>query len=178
MNLKRYIIHTIVTAISVTFLILPGITHAEDSEIVALRAQIQELRHMVIDLQQQVEELQARSPSAPPVPSRSETPVTNNTPRIRGYVRPDLISTATAGSPPEHKALDPDSIRENWHALEKGMTNQTVNGLLGAPTRSFKLNNNLVWYYDYKGIGRGSVMFSEKRQVIDWQAPPTSHWFW
>lgn len=181
MNPRHYTTRAI--ALAAALLIAPCIqaAHAEDSsEVAALRAQVQELQRMVIDLQQQVEELRARnpSPSGASVPARSETTAANNTPRIRGYVRPDLVGTPRDRSAASSPALTPETIRENWHTLEKGMSNQEVSNLLGAPTRSFRLKNKLVWYYDYAGIGKGSVMFSDNGEVTDWQEPPTSHWFW
>lgn len=182
MKPKQYFIQARAISLAALLLILPAIqpVHAQQSEVAALRAQVQELQRMVIDLQQQVQELQARLPSRPAVASstRAEAAVTNDTSHIRGYVRPDLVSASAPVSPAPSSTLTPETIRENWHTLEKGMSNQQVNSLLGAPTRSFKLNNKLVWYYDYAGIGRGSVMFSQQGQVTDWQKPPASHWFW
>ena len=183
MNTKHYINQAKAVLLAAALLLLPAVqpVTAQESEVATLRAQVQELQRMVIDLQQQVQELQARVPSRPAVAAstRTETPVTNdNTHQIRGYARPDLVSSTSPGTSAASPALSPETIRENWHTLEKGMSNQKVNSLLGAPTRSFKLNNKLVWYYDYQGVGRGSVMFSEQGQVTDWQTPPTSHWFW
>lgn len=182
MNHKQLTIHVKAVSLAIVLLLLPGIqsVQAQANEVAALRAQVQELQRMVIDLQQQVQELQARMPSRPSTTSstRPEAPVTNNTPRIRGYVRPDLTGAGQDRTAVKSPTLTPATIRENWHNLKKGMSNQTVSSMLGAPSRSFKLNNSLVWYYDYEGIGKGSVMFSEQGEVTAWQAPPSSHWFW
>ena len=183
MKPDRYILHAMAITLAIALVPLSGMqpARAEDSDSAALRLQVEELQHTVKALQQQVKELQAQNPSsssAATTPARTETPAPNNTPRIRGYIRPDLVSSSPPGTPAAKTSLTPETIREHWHSLERGMTDHTVNGLLGAPTRSFKLNNKLVWYYDYEEVGRGSVMFSEDGLVTDWQAPPKSHWFW
>ena len=173
MKRERYTFNATAIFLSIALLALPNIqpAHAEGSDIAALRIQMQELQRTVRDLQQQVTELQnqlrpantAAQPAAPPA---------TNVYRQRETAPPDDTPVATQPS-----TLGKEAIRNNWHALKRGMSDQDVYELIGAPTSRFKLNNTPIWYYDYQGVGRGSVMFSKEGKLIDWQAPPT-HWLW
>lgn len=173
MKPERYNFNATAIFLSIALLALPNIqpVHAEGSDIAALRIQMQELQRTVRTLQQQVTDLQNRLPPADTA-TQPVAPPKRNVSRQRETAPSDDIPVAS-----DRSTLSKQSIRDNWHALKRGMSDQDVYALIGAPTSRFKLNNAPVWYYDYQGIGRGSVMFSKEGKLIDWQAPPT-HWLW
>jgi hypothetical protein len=72
---------------------------------------------------------------------------------------------------------EPGDIKEQWRKLRHDMNGGQVASLLGQPSRKFTLNGKTVWYYDYHGVGVGSVMFGHDKHVMDWQRPPLG-WLW
>lgn len=172
MNRERYTFNTTAILLVISLLVLPGIrpVRAEGSDIAALRIQVQELQQAVSVLQRQVADLQSQL--RPSNTATRQVPPETNYSRPRETAPRDDIPAAS-----DQPALSKEAIRDSWHALKRGMSDQDVYKLIGAPTSRFKLNNKPVWYYDYQGVGRGSVMFSNEGKLISWQAPPT-HWLW
>lgn len=78
---------------------------------------------------------------------------------------------AQTGETKPVNAQDLGTIKENWYAIKDDMDSQRVHSLLGAPTRVFKIGRQTVWYYTYKGFGRGSVVLSVGNRVVGWQIP-------
>jgi len=180
MNRYRYNIQALVLPLVIALLVLPCAqpVHAQDNDITALRKQVEELQGMVKALQRQIDNMQERTATETSASTQPKAPAAV-APVVQGGADPSArIPAAPARPTTKSQVPGPETLRENWHALNKGMSRQAVNKLLGAPNRTFKLNDNLIWYYDYAGIGKGSVMFSQDGQVTDWQAPPTSRWFW
>jgi len=68
------------------------------------------------------------------------------------------------------------TLRENWHQVDRGMTKAQISELLGAPTKELRINEKLVWYYYYRGIGGASVFFNSDGRVSSNQ-PPTLGWW-
>jgi len=153
----------------------------EQSSDRALRDQVAILTHAVRSLQKQVKALHAlhEHPSTPPALSGSDTdPDPARTTAARKATPDTTIPVVASRIASAHQATTPAKIRKDWHALQTGLDTHAVNGLLGPPSRSFRLNgDNPVWYYDYEGVGVGSVMFSADGRVTGWQAPP-SNWLW
>jgi len=159
----------------------PQSAQADEDATRALQDQVEILTQMVRSLQKQVKALQQKQSS----PQLAVSPPGKKT--DQGHPMPATIpepnsSTSIPVEPSrtisERQATTPADIRKNWHALKTGLNNHAVKVLLGPPSRSFKLNNGKpLWYYDYEGIGVGSVMFSNDGQVTGWQAPP-SNWLW
>ena len=75
--------------------------------------------------------------------------------------------TATAPAP----AMSPGALHRNWAGVKPGIAKARVDELLGKPDREMRINGDLVWYYLYPGIGRGSVFFGENEKVTATQAP-------
>lgn len=68
------------------------------------------------------------------------------------------------------------SVRENWHKIDAGMSEDQVAALLGQPAQKFMLGTQQVWYYVYPGSGNGSVIFSSGHRVVSRQSPPAFGW--
>lgn len=63
------------------------------------------------------------------------------------------------------------ALQRNWAEIKPGIAKTRVDDLLGKPDREMRINGDLVWYYVYPSIGRGSVFFSENEKVTAIQAP-------
>jgi hypothetical protein len=81
----------------------------------------------------------------------------------------------TPAAPPSTPSLL--VLQRNWLEIKPGITKARVDGLLGKPEREMRINGDLVWYYVYPGIGRGSVFFNGEDKVTAAQAPRSS-WSW
>jgi outer membrane protein assembly factor BamE (lipoprotein component of BamABCDE complex) len=68
-------------------------------------------------------------------------------------------------------------VRKQWSEIRPGTPKARVDVLLGTPQRVMRINGDLVWYYVYPGIGRGSVFFSAEEKVTAVQ-PPAAGWSW
>ena len=161
-----------------------GLTPAQADEDAtrALRDQVEILTHVVRSLQKQVKALQqnqsATAPAVSPAKANSGKPHTAAPAQVPEADSSTSIPVVPNKPTSARQATTPADIKKSWHALKRGLTSQSVKVLLGEPSRSFKLNGDSpIWYYDYEGIGVGSVMFSNDGQVIGWQPPP-SNWLW
>ena len=63
------------------------------------------------------------------------------------------------------------SLKQNWSQVERGIAQEKVQSLLGPPGKVLRIDGNLVWYYAYRGIGRGSVFFNGDGKVSSAQSP-------
>jgi len=66
------------------------------------------------------------------------------------------------------------AVRDGWRQIERGLSQDRVKQLLGAPQQTFNLSGKLVWYYYYPADGSGSVMFDPGGRVAGFQAPPSA----
>lgn len=62
-------------------------------------------------------------------------------------------------------------IAANWSQIEPGIPSDRVEALLGKPEKVLRIDGNLVWYYVYPGLGRGSVFFDGSGKVSSSQRP-------
>jgi hypothetical protein len=62
-------------------------------------------------------------------------------------------------------------LHQSWSEIEPGTPQERVDALLGRPERVMRINGDLVWYYVYPGLGRGSVFFNSEGKVTAAQAP-------
>lgn len=69
------------------------------------------------------------------------------------------------------------AVLRSWSEIAPGMPKSRVDQLLGKPERVMRINGDLVWYYLYPDIGRGSVFFRGEETVSAVQ-PPRSAWSW
>lgn len=68
-------------------------------------------------------------------------------------------------------------MKRNWSQVRPGTPDDEVLVLLGKPEKELRIDGNLVWYYVYPEIGRGSVFFTADRKVSSAQAPAFG-WSW
>lgn len=68
-------------------------------------------------------------------------------------------------------------MQRNWSQIQPGTPQERVDALLGKPERVMRINGDLVWYYVYPGLGRGSVFFDGEGKVSSAQAPRLG-WSW
>lgn len=69
------------------------------------------------------------------------------------------------------------AVQRNWSEIRPGLPLEKVDALLGKPERVMRVNGDLVWYYVYPSLGRGSVFFSADGRVSAAQAPRIG-WSW
>jgi hypothetical protein len=68
-------------------------------------------------------------------------------------------------------------VQRSWSEIQPGMRQERVGELLGKPERVLRINGDVVWYYVYPSLGRGSVFFNEEGKVSSAQAPRLG-WSW
>lgn len=68
-------------------------------------------------------------------------------------------------------------LQQAWSEIRPGVLKTRVGETLGKPVREMRINNDLVWYYVYPGLGNGSVFFNSEEKVTAAQ-PPRSGWSW
>jgi type IV secretory pathway VirB10-like protein len=128
---------------------------AQEPDLAALRARIEQLQSEIDALRARMETLEAShavapraSPPPPSVESRADAPPT-----------PPAATAALARS------------MENWPRIEAGLSRDEVQTLLGAPSHELSIDGKLVWYYVYPRLGRGSVFFNSRGRVSSAQSP-------
>ena len=82
---------------------------------------------------------------------------------------------AAPAAPSEKQAFF--TLQRNWSEIQPGTPKARVDALLGKPERILRINGDLVWYYVYPGLGRGSVFFNGEEKVSSTQAPRAG-WAW
>lgn len=87
---------------------------------------------------------------------------------------PDYAATTPAGAP---SASSPYLLRRNWSEIQPGISQDRVDALLGKPERVLRIDGNVVWYYVYPELGRGSVFFDGRGKVSSAQSPRPG-WSW
>ncbi|HXM81829.1 MAG TPA: outer membrane protein assembly factor BamE [Burkholderiales bacterium] len=94
---------------------------------------------------------------------------------------PDLtrpLPNAAATNPPDKQAGSSlFLLRRNWSEIQPGTSEDRVDAVLGKPERVMRINGDLVWYYVYPGLGRGSVFFDGQGKVSSVQSPHLG-WSW
>ena len=161
---------------------------AEEPGVAALRREVNALNSAVLDLQARVRQLEkgsaapaagssekvpTRAPAASaPTAVRAAAPMAP--PQATGS-KPAAITAAPAGTGAGY--LNPEALlRQRWSTIDTGMADTRVHELLGEPSKKFKLNGRIVWYYYYPGTGVGSVFFTDAGKVSSEQSP--FGWSW
>jgi hypothetical protein len=158
---------------------LPLASRAEESDVRALRQQVDELKDTVRLLRDRVKLLEdaksARIDGAAPTAAMQE----------RGALQASVSAAPDIATPkvPDHAdAVERGSIddkivmlRNRWRNLGLNQTQDDVRNLLGAPTKEMLINGKTVWYYHYAGWGAGSVFFRGDGRVSSSQ-PPNVGW--
>lgn len=68
---------------------------------------------------------------------------------------------------------NPQKIQLNknpWRRLQKGMSEEEVEGLLGSPTRIDEFGTFSVWEYNHSSV-RGRIQFDAKSGLGSWNEP-------
>jgi hypothetical protein len=81
-------------------------------------------------------------------------------------------AVAAGTQPSGEKNNDSPSVRQQWRSIERRMSTEEIEALLGPPQQKFTVGGNTVWYYRYPENKRGSVTFSGDMRVSGWQKPP------
>lgn len=166
----------IALSIALTCLALPGRSLAADDQIGDLRREVAALRQTVHQLEERINDLEARS--CTPAADRSEigekseaepAEPTARKPRTDQAATRDTINRQSTVS---NNALP--SLRDRWRSLDLRMSADQVEGLLGTPQEKFTAAEKIVWYYRYANHQGGSVTFFRDMRVAGWQAPPAS----
>ena len=152
-----------------------------DEETGALAKKIEELQQKVERLDARVKELEQRL-SAEPAPGYQDRGKTGkNSPAAGEEESPGQAAEGRAETPPAESPPGVDkekpSISQRWRTLERGMTAEAVEALLGLPQRIIEVDSKTVWYYRYPNIGAGSVVFNPDKLVSGWQKPPFHGWW-
>ncbi len=152
----------------------------------ALLRELRELRGEVHGLAARVNQLeQAQHPAAPapaatPVPASDKQELNELRAQVKQLQAQQAESAKAAQAAARQAAQQihnkESSVRDNWHKIQSGMSEQEVAALLGQPAQKFMLGSQQVWYYAYPGSGSGSVIFSPGHRVISSQSPPAFGW--
>ncbi|MDA8140862.1 MAG: hypothetical protein M0036_19610 [Desulfobacteraceae bacterium] len=160
--------------LTLTCLAVPAGAHADQADSAVLRHEVQTLQQTVQELTQRVAELEKRIAAAGPVPSiapqrpsaqKSAGPGTGNAATVPAAIQTNAAAQGVHGD-------RPSSVRESWRRLDRRMTAEQVEELLGKPQQQFPLAGKIVWYYHYPDNHNGTVTFFQDMRVAGWQPPP------
>jgi hypothetical protein len=127
--------------------------HADPAdELTSLRQEAARMRQSLDDLEARIRALES---------ANSDARSPNNTERTKAA--------------PAESALF--LLQRNWAGIQPDTPQERVDALLGKPDRVLRINGDLVWYYVYPGLGRGSVFFNGEGKVSSAQAPRFG-WSW
>jgi hypothetical protein len=158
----------------------------DDSDLAALRAQLEQIRTLVVSFDERLKALElARqavvraAPIAPPASTAERLPVAAGAGQLpaaepfRATQPPATRDHGQTGQAAPSNTAAPD--RQAWRQLGPGATQDDVTRLLGAPTKTFQLAGKTVWYYYYPAKGAGSVFFDSAARASSVQSP-SSGW--
>jgi hypothetical protein len=152
-----------------------------DAETAALAKQIEELQQRVERLDARVRELERRLSAEPAQQLQDQDNSGASTPPAgKGKSLGSAAEREAEPQPSESPSgLDKKkpSLSQRWRNLERGMTAQAVETLLGLPQRVMEVDSKIVWYYRYPNVGAGSVVFTPDKRVAGWQKPPFHGWW-
>ena len=159
---------------------------AEEPGVAALRQRVNTLDRLVLDLQARVKRLEAagtasavQTPSAAVPPAAAQPavarPIAAQPITARPEAKTAVVNAAPAGTGAGY--LSPEAIlKQSWSRIQTDMADTRVRELLGEPSKKFRLNGRIVWYYYYPGTGVGSVFFTDAGRVSSEQSP--FGWSW
>jgi hypothetical protein len=123
--------------------------HADSAdEIAQLRGEMVQMRQALEAFDARIRALESGKPASQAAPETSKQPAS-------GYV----------------------ALQAKWSEVRPGTPKARVEELLGRPERELRINSDLVWYFDYPSMGRGSVFFNNAGLVAAVQ-PPRVGWSW
>jgi hypothetical protein len=156
-----------------------------DDDVAALRGRLDQIKQLVADFETRLNALEAARSSATQPPQSAATAAT--APGLAtASARVPAPAPASAPTPvvqPPTSATGPAAAdapvvvpRAQWRRVHSGLTMDEVNGLIGAPTKTFELAGKTVWYYYYPAIGAGSVFFDAHGHASSVQRPAGGSW--
>ena len=152
-----------------------------DEETAALAKQIEELQQKVERLDTRLRELEQRLSSQPAQGLQERGNTGANSPAAGEEESHDQSAEGSTKTPTAESPAGADkekpSISQRWRTLERGMTAEAVEALLGPPQRIIEVDSKIVWYYRYPNVGAGSVVFTPEKRVAGWQKPPFHGWW-
>ena len=152
-----------------------------DEETGALAKQIAELQQKVERLDARVKELERRLSAEPAKGLQDRGNTGKNSPAAAEEEFRGRSAEGKAENPPAQSPSGVDkekpSVSQRWRTLERGMTAEAVEALLGLPQRVIEVDDKIVWYYRYPNVGAGSVVFTPEKRVAGWQKPPFHGWW-
>jgi hypothetical protein len=154
-------------------LLAPLAARAENSETTGLRQEVTDLKHIIQHLNERVEGLEKQLVPEPESGSQAAAPPATPAAQPSSGLFGTMFGGAAAAAP----AKPGESIRERWRQIDRGMTVQNVEALIGRPQRTMTVNLKTVWYYTYQEVGSGSIVFAQDGSVDDWQTPPFNTWW-
>jgi hypothetical protein len=187
----------------------PPVSAPDRATLDELRHEIVSMRQQLLQLEERISAMERRSPDSPasrqhtdaapagrnvpengpavqePVGAPSGAAVEAQTARESGGGTPSSNTTVASEpvEPPSAAAADiqtsvansssgSPSFRQQWRSIERRMSAEQIEALLGAPQQKFTVAGKTVWYYLYPDNKRGSVTFAEDMRVSGWQKPP------
>lgn len=132
-------------------------------ELARLREEAAQLRQSLERLEARIHALETGQRDGHPAEESS----TENAPASSA----SKAESAPASRPASVDASSLVTMKKNWSQVEAGTPEDRVRALLGEPQRVLRIDGNLVWYYAYPGVGRGSVFFNRDGKVSSTQSP-------
>ncbi|MGE5129294.1 MAG: hypothetical protein ACM3IK_06675 [Sphingomonadaceae bacterium] len=144
---------------------------AEDSDVAALRRQVNALEQQVRELKARMDQFDGGAPAAAPQPAPAAPAAAVAVPQAAPAVAAPAPAPAAASAAGPGYVSPEAVLKQRWSSVKPSMDDDHVVALLGQPTTKFKLDGRNVWYYYYPGQGGGSVFFTDEGKVSSSQSP-------
>jgi hypothetical protein len=145
---------------------------ADEADYKALMVQLQRIEAQIRALDAKVTALeQAQKTSASAEATKRSSPAE---PAATGAPVPAITTSEVAAQAVAQLRREDAAVRDGWKQIERGLSQEEVKRLLGAPQQTFDLSGKKVWYYYYPADGSGSVLFDPGGRVVGYQTPPSS----
>ena len=167
--------------LTIILLLVASAAEGGDEETAALSKQIEKLQQKVESLDARVRELEQRLSAQPAQGLQDQEKTGANSSAAGKEESHGQSAEGKAENPPAASpsgaGKEKPSISQRWRTLERGMTAEAVEALLGLPQRVMEVDDKIVWYYRYPNVGAGSVVFNPDKRVAGWQKPPFHGWW-
>lgn len=141
---------------------------ADDADCQALTAQLQRLEAQIRALDAKVSALEQTKTAGAATSATTASALAVVAPA------PAAATSEVAAQAAAQLRREDAAVRDGWKRIERGLAQDRVKQLLGAPQQTFNLSGKLVWYYYYPANGSGSVMFDPVGRVAGFQTPPST----
>ena len=145
---------------------------ADEVDYKALMQQMQKIEAQIRALDAKVTALeQAQKTGTPAAATKSSSPAEQSAPAAPAAA---ITTSEVAAQAAAQLRREDAAVIEGWKHIERGLSQERVMQLLGAPQQKFDLSGKLIWYYYYPASGSGSVLFDPGGRVAGYQTPPSS----